>query len=155
SIGGADYEGSPFHYSTLSSQAPLVNGISQGEFLSTVQPWNGRERWSTPVVADFQESTVTITPPRSQDELARNFAERIPPATDASEFPSQDVTESESATVLPSKPARAKSEAAILAPGGQQTIQAKYGQLPLSFEINRGQVDAQVRFLSRGPGYNL
>ena len=28
-------------------------------------------------------------------------------------------------------------------------------KLPLSFEANRGQTDAQVKFLSRGPGYNL
>src|SRR5512142_1568997 len=27
--------------------------------------------------------------------------------------------------------------------------------LPLSFESNQGQTDAQVKFLSRGPGYNL
>src|SRR5262249_55153541 len=30
-----------------------------------------------------------------------------------------------------------------------------YGQLPLSFEANRGQTDAQVQFLSRGAGYAL
>jgi hypothetical protein len=30
-----------------------------------------------------------------------------------------------------------------------------YGRLPLSFEINRGQADSQVKFLSRGSGYSL
>jgi hypothetical protein len=30
-----------------------------------------------------------------------------------------------------------------------------YGKLPLSFEVNRGQVDSQVKFLSRGSGYTL
>src|SRR5213594_3728445 len=30
-----------------------------------------------------------------------------------------------------------------------------YGKLPLSFEANRGQTDAQVRFLARGQGYTL
>jgi len=30
-----------------------------------------------------------------------------------------------------------------------------YGELPLSFEANRGQTDPQVKFLSRGNGYNL
>ena len=30
-----------------------------------------------------------------------------------------------------------------------------YGKLPLSFEMNQGQTDAQVKFLSRGAGYNL
>ena len=30
-----------------------------------------------------------------------------------------------------------------------------YGRLPLSFEVNQGQTDAQVRFLARGQGYTL
>lgn len=30
-----------------------------------------------------------------------------------------------------------------------------FGQLPLSFELNRGQADEQVKFLSRGTGYSL
>ena len=30
-----------------------------------------------------------------------------------------------------------------------------YGRLPLSFEPNQGQTDAQVRFLARGPGYTV
>ena len=30
-----------------------------------------------------------------------------------------------------------------------------YGSLPLSFEENRGQTDARVRFLARGGGYAL
>jgi beta-propeller repeat-containing protein len=30
-----------------------------------------------------------------------------------------------------------------------------YGKLPLSFEVNRGQTDARVRFLARGQGYTL
>src|SRR5438105_2820874 len=33
--------------------------------------------------------------------------------------------------------------------------QEAYGKLPLSFEINQGQADQQVKFLSRGNGYNL
>jgi Beta-propeller repeat len=32
---------------------------------------------------------------------------------------------------------------------------AAYGKLPLSFEANQGQTDAQVKFLSRGSGYTL
>src|SRR5439155_21488545 len=30
-----------------------------------------------------------------------------------------------------------------------------YGQLPLTFEANQGQTDAQVDFVARGPGYGL
>src|ERR1700704_1695104 len=32
---------------------------------------------------------------------------------------------------------------------------AEYGKLPLSFELNRGQTNPQVQFLSRGAGYTL
>src|SRR5207247_5472713 len=35
------------------------------------------------------------------------------------------------------------------------TVQAAYGNLPLSFEANQGQSDAQVQFLARGRGYSL
>jgi hypothetical protein len=34
-------------------------------------------------------------------------------------------------------------------------VSESYGKLPLSFEANKGQQDGQVKFLSRGSGYNL
>lgn len=34
-------------------------------------------------------------------------------------------------------------------------ISEVYGKLPLSFEVNEGQTDSQVKFLSHGPGYSL
>jgi hypothetical protein len=34
-------------------------------------------------------------------------------------------------------------------------VVATYGKLPLAFEINKGQTDPQVKFLSRGSGYAL
>ena len=34
----------------------------------------------------------------------------------------------------------------------QPRLATAYGKLPLSFEINRGQTDPQVKFLSRGSG---
>jgi len=37
----------------------------------------------------------------------------------------------------------------------QSRIAANFGNLPLSFEPNRGQTDRQVKFLSRNPHYNL
>jgi uncharacterized protein (TIGR03437 family) len=36
-----------------------------------------------------------------------------------------------------------------------QRIAASYGNLPLSFEPNQGQTDAQVRFVARGAGYTV
>ncbi|MGH9769259.1 MAG: hypothetical protein ACREAB_17685, partial [Blastocatellia bacterium] len=44
-------------------------------------------------------------------------------------------------------------------PAPDQAIRARaseaYGRLPLSFEVNEGQTESRVKFLSRGPGYNL
>ncbi|MGA7219434.1 MAG: SBBP repeat-containing protein [Candidatus Sulfotelmatobacter sp.] len=37
----------------------------------------------------------------------------------------------------------------------RNAVVESYGHLPLSFEANRGQTDAQVKFISRGPGYTL
>jgi hypothetical protein len=34
-------------------------------------------------------------------------------------------------------------------------VAAPYGQLPMAFELNRGQADASVNFLARGQGYSL
>jgi hypothetical protein len=39
--------------------------------------------------------------------------------------------------------------------GAEQHLGQAYGQLPLSFEANAGQADAQVQYLSRGTGYSL
>jgi hypothetical protein len=37
----------------------------------------------------------------------------------------------------------------------QARVDAPYGQVPMAFELNRGQTDAAVNFLSRGQGYAL
>ncbi len=55
---------------------------------------------------------------------------------------------------------RASSAADLIDPSQQDaTLQAQvreaYGQMPLSFELNRGQTDPRVRFLARGAGYQL
>src|SRR5438132_1653917 len=36
----------------------------------------------------------------------------------------------------------------------EETV-AAFGQLPLQFELNRGQTDAEARYLARGPGYTF
>ncbi|MBN8888429.1 MAG: SBBP repeat-containing protein [Rudaea sp.] len=41
------------------------------------------------------------------------------------------------------------------AQGAVPRLNARYGQLPLAFEMNQGQTDARVDFLARGPGYGL
>src|SRR5690349_12490229 len=34
-------------------------------------------------------------------------------------------------------------------------IAEQFGKLPLSFEVNKGQIDQSVKFMSHGPGYDL
>ena len=46
------------------------------------------------------------------------------------------------------------SLAAVPEAAQSQVLEA-YGKLPLSFEVNRGQADRQVKFVSRGSGYSL
>ena len=40
-------------------------------------------------------------------------------------------------------------------PVANARIVEAYGKLPLSFEANQGQIDSEVKFLSRGSGYSL
>lgn len=51
-----------------------------------------------------------------------------------------------SATSTPAEPTTTTSK---------QQLSDNYGKLPLVFEANQGQTDAQVKFMSRGSGYNL
>jgi photosystem II stability/assembly factor-like uncharacterized protein len=48
----------------------------------------------------------------------------------------------------------ANTLASAVAPA-KTTIAERFGRLPLSFELNGGQSDQAVKFLSRGPGYQL
>ena len=61
--------------------------------------------------------------------------------------PNSDLGASVSGTPRPGSSALAEAARA-------RTIKA-YGNLPISFEVNRGQTDAQVDFLSRGGNYSL
>ena len=47
------------------------------------------------------------------------------------------------------------AEAGKLDSTSQGKLIESYGKLPLSFELNQGQIKGQVRFLSRGAGYSL
>jgi hypothetical protein len=47
------------------------------------------------------------------------------------------------------------SAAQEVAPAVKAQVQSSYGKLPLSFEANQGQANAQVKFLSKGHGYAL
>ncbi len=52
-------------------------------------------------------------------------------------------------------PAQAKHASTKIPEATKQRVSEVYGRLPLSFEVNQGQTDSQVKFLSRGSGYTL
>jgi len=54
------------------------------------------------------------------------------------------------AAISQQRPDSGQSQSAVQVPAV-----AKYGELPLAFEANRGQTDASVRFLAGGNGYSL
>ncbi|HEY0051201.1 MAG TPA: hypothetical protein VGB68_18040, partial [Pyrinomonadaceae bacterium] len=66
--------------------------------------------------------------------------------TDSSQIAEQTLIENDS----PATPANTGA-AAI----DKEKIDDAYGKLPLHFEPNHGQTDAQVKFLARGQGYAL
>ena len=49
----------------------------------------------------------------------------------------------------------ARSSSPSASKPGSIRVRNAYGNLPLSFEENRGQTDARVKFLARGDGYSL
>ena len=66
--------------------------------------------------------------------------------------------------ISPDLPASIQGEASILNSGNfgdkpdsliKVGLKKGFGRLPLSFEVNQGQTDAEVKFLSRGKGYTL
>ena len=60
------------------------------------------------------------------------------------------------ATLSPSPTGTATAaDSATPSPSDAAAGAAAYGQLPLSFEPNRGQVDPSVRYQARGPGYTV
>jgi hypothetical protein len=61
------------------------------------------------------------------------------------------------AVILASAPTLWANSAQVAAspPPSMAAVETAYGHLPLSFEANQGQVDAQVKFLARGSGYTL
>jgi hypothetical protein len=56
--------------------------------------------------------------------------------------------------LAPSTPALG-SKVGSSGPAAKERAAQAYGRLPLSFEPNRGQADARVRFLARGSGYRI
>ncbi len=52
-------------------------------------------------------------------------------------------------------PGKRSSKQGRLVHTSQPRLAQNYGRLPLSFELNQGQTDSQVKFLSRGGGYTM
>jgi len=56
---------------------------------------------------------------------------------------------------LPGLAVSAEPAGQVVDAGTQARVVSHYDRLPMSFEANQGQVDPEVRFIARGPGYSL
>src|SRR5215212_3834500 len=56
---------------------------------------------------------------------------------------------------LPTARSPQDGPAVSMNPAARTRIAEHFGKLPLSFEMNKGQIDPAVKFLSHGPGYDL
>jgi hypothetical protein len=65
------------------------------------------------------------------------------------------VTSKTPAPIAAGAPLAHSQLATTAASATQPRLVESYGKLPLSFEINKGQTNSQVKFLSRGRGYSL
>ena len=59
------------------------------------------------------------------------------------------------ALTRPDAPSPARGGASVETSHSTKAVSETYGQIPLSFEANRGQTDESVNFLARGAGYTL
>jgi hypothetical protein len=102
----------------------------------------GRRRvlWCTAIAAFLLSGFILTT--RSADLLFRSAA--VSPVAQVPHF---------------NPAASSNPESRIPNPGSGSAAQPRlveaYGRLPLSFEVNQGQTDSTVKFLSRGSGYSL
>src|SRR6185295_10756590 len=68
---------------------------------------------------------------------------------DETHEPNLPLPETSESRTSPSRPTLPADESLA------RPVREAYGRLPLSFEVNQGQHDGRVKFLSRGSGYNL
>jgi hypothetical protein len=98
-----------------------------------------RVLWGTLTTACLLSGLILMT--RSADLLWRSAAVRVAQGSQSNPVASPN------------------PESRIPNPGygspAQSRLVESYGKLPLSFEINKGQTDSRVKFLSRGSGYSL
>jgi hypothetical protein len=77
--------------------------------------------------------------------LAERWSHRTTPTTATQPVSDARAKRSSPATLTTAQPDRAT----------RAQIKEAFGKLPLSFELNQGQTDAQAKFISRGNGYTL
>jgi hypothetical protein len=93
---------------------------------------------------------IKVLSPKAVNQGSVNGYARLQPPTHNPLSTPQEVTVTQHSTQTLSKNDLTKPHKAL-----QAEIKQAYGKLPLSFEVNQGQADADVKFLSRGNGYSL
>ena len=115
----------------LTQYPDVAEAVSQGTFEDAWEHWLLYGQYENRAIAPMPLNTSEDVRQPGQDYLTGMITDDIPISQDT-------------LTTLP-------------ADGGttQVNLIESYGKIPLSFEANQGQTDAQVNFLSRGNGYGV
>ncbi|MBD2547475.1 DUF7948 domain-containing protein [Planktothricoides raciborskii] len=115
----------------LTQYPDVAEAVSQGTFEDAWEHWLLYGQYENRAIAPMPLNTSEDVRQPGQDYLTGMITDDIPVSQDT-------------LTTLP-------------ADGGttQVNLIESYGKIPLSFEANQGQTDAQVNFLSRGNGYGV
>src|SRR3970282_389544 len=106
--------------------------LSIGMILALISPWLSTHAVPT---SNHQSSTSN---PMVSDPLVGSTSDQLRELL----LPPREVEAESTAPTKPNGAAHAR-------------VDQTYGKLPLAFEVNQGQTDSQVKFLSRGRGYTL
>jgi hypothetical protein len=120
-----------------------------------------RVLWGTVMTACLLSGSILTT--RSANLLWRSAAVRV---AQGFPFPRADYSRVSKQRSAPRRDGAQSNPAAspnpesripnpVYGSAAQPRLAEAYGKLPLSFEVNKGQTDSRVKFLSRGSGYSL
>lgn len=117
------------------------------------------KRFVIAFVASFclAQAALAAVPPTGGPAFDWGAFDVMLPAPAAAPSPVLPTLPTVRAVVPPGVPGFTPAAAAkpITAPKAAAPKAIPWGRMPLSFEANHGQVDSQVKFLARGPGYTV
>ncbi len=149
--------------------APVTGGftppVRRGELFAGVfsEGDDTASAWAAPLASARRQRDALTSPQRQQGmepqpSLALRAGEIGPGPVPLPSLPAVSVTpraDDALLSLLTGLRQPATTAASGVTPAQEAQVKESYGKLPVAFEQNVGQTDAQVHFFTRGPGYGL